>query len=151
MCAQLALLAAASAVVGSPVTFNWDMEGAHAALAGSENKRNIGSGGQDTFYETCINEWLTFLVEGLTSAFKDDMVKEEVNALWTTKNIALLVVGDDDFKTIKSAKGVIVPQYPSWCMRMHEGNLQLITTPEQWCQASACGYLSTVDLTPLVP
>ena len=131
------LLADAASTVGSPVTFNFDLDATYAALDGSSYQARI------------IPFSLMYLenaIKAVEKAYKDSLVKADFASAWTTHNIKLVILPSAKaLEELKADKTTVGSSY--FRLRLVDGELQVVTDKEYFASNLAdIGYL---DLTPL--
>ena len=132
------ILSEGSAAIGSPVTFNFDLDSTYANLASNS-----------MFQPRVVPISLTYLENALKAvqkSYKDAMVKDELEAGWTTHNVDLLVLtSDKELEALKADKSTVGSSY--FRLRLHDGNLQIVTSAQYF--ASNLPDIAVLDLTPL--
>ena len=130
------ILSDATAVVGSPVTFNFDLDTVYTALAGSSYQANVVH---------ISLAYLESVVKAVEKSYKDEMVKKELDEAWTSHNIGLAVVSDKELAAMKEDKTTIGSSY--FRLRLHEGTLQVVSSTGYFY--SNLSDITVLDLTPL--
>ena len=131
------MLADATTTLGHPVTFNFDLPHTYAHLTGSTYQARI--------VLISLN-YLENVIKALDKAYKDALIKQELQAAWTTHNIALVVLPTDkELEELKADKSTIGGSY--FRLRLHAGELQVVTNNKYF--NSNLNDIAALDLTPL--
>ena len=124
-------------VVGSPVTFDFDMESTYANLTGSSY--------QARFVSVSLN-YLENVLKAVQKAYKDTRVKQEFDSAWTKHNVALVVVKTDkELEDLKADKTTVGSSY--FRVRLFEGKLQVVSNTRYF--DNNMNDVAVIDLTPL--
>jgi len=132
------LVVAASAIVGCQVTFNYDLEleSVYAALATNRYQSNVVQGSLD---------YLSHTITAMKSSYLNPVVKQDVNAAWTTKNFSIGVVSDQELEEMRDRPTTAGTRY--CCLRIHNGDLQMVSSTSNW--GLNVYEIDRLDLTPL--
>ncbi|MCJ1297178.1 hypothetical protein MMC34_008747 [Xylographa carneopallida] len=133
---QNKLLADVASKIGTPPTFNFDLNAAYTNLNGSSYQARI------------VNisiAYLEVVLQAVERTYKDPLIKQEFDSAWSTHNIALLVVPDLEWEAVKANKTTVGGSY--FRLRLDEGELQVMASVEYFY--SNLNDISILDLTPL--
>ena len=134
---KTALLSAAAATVGSPVTFNFDLDTAYSNLTGSSYQARV--------VPISLN-YLENVLKAVEKTYKDPLVKQEFDSAWTTHNIALVVLPKDaELEALKADKTTVGSSY--FRVRLQQGELQVVSSTQYF--NSNLSDIAGLDLTPL--
>ena len=115
-----AVLAKLTSVVGSPVTFNWDVPTAYQTVLAASPE----SAAQ--FYRIMVSQ-LRGLASALSDTYKDPLVKAELEDAWSTHNVSVVVLDDKAFALLQDDKFSIGSSQLR--IRIVDGQLQLVMPP----------------------
>ena len=130
------LLSEATAVVGSPVTFDFEMQSVYASLVDSSYQARL---------VPVSLAYLENVVQAIGKSYKDEMVKKDLDEAWTTHNIAVLVVSDQELEAMKADASTIGGSY--FRLRLHNAELQVVSSAQYF--NSNLSDIAALDLTPL--
>jgi len=104
------------------VTFNWNVEKNWAALEGDGSQANLVS--------AVVTQYLPAIIYAITREVKDDLVKQQLLSLWTTKNITFTI----EPANFKMPEGSLHCWSGYNGIRIVDGNLDMYMTPSTfWC------------------
>ena len=131
------LLADATTIVGSPVTYNFDLDATYAALEGSSY--------QARFVPLSL-QYLENAIKAVDKAYKDALVKADFDSAWTTHNVALVILPSAKaLEELKADKTTVGSSY--FRLRLLNGELQVLTDKAYF--ASNLSDIGHLDLTPI--
>lgn len=117
------LLVRVEKATGVKATFNFSWEDAYANLEGASYKDDIGK---------IAHEYLGHLVSHLENGLSDSTVKSGFIGAWTSKNIALVVLKDADYKAARQNDNFKTADSYNGIRFGANGDLEIVTNPSEF-------------------